>query len=68
MEQNSAVSKSLTEQILQQTLMSLESTDKFDPDTLDKLKQLASDGNLKKHGEVSRVIRPSSGESRDAAD
>lgn len=58
MEQTSSTKKSLTEQIVQQTLVKLEGIEEFDSDTLGKLEKLATNGNLKKAVEISKVIRP----------
>lgn len=55
------VQKSLVEQILDDMFANIEQQEAFDPDTVQRLKQLAASGNLKKAAQVIRAIKSASG-------
>lgn len=58
MAEDNAANKSLTDQIVQDMLTALEGTAEFDKTTIEQLVQLAEKGELKKHAQVSKVIKP----------
>ena len=49
--------KSLAEQILDEMFASIEAREEFDDQTIQKLKQLALSGDLKKASQVTKVIK-----------
>jgi len=51
------VQKSLVEQILDDLFANIEKLEEFDAHTLQRLKQLAASGNLKKAAQVIQAIR-----------
>jgi len=55
------VQKSLVEQILDDMFANIEQQEEFDADTVQRLKQLAASGNLKKAAQVIRAIKSASG-------
>jgi hypothetical protein len=55
------VQKSLVEQILDDMFANIEELEEFDAELLQKLKQLAVSGNLKKAPQIIRAIKAASG-------
>lgn len=56
-----SVQKSLGEQILDDMFANIEKLEEFDVDVLQRLKQLAVSGNLKKAPQVTRAVKAASG-------
>jgi hypothetical protein len=55
------VQKSLVEQILDDMFANIEELEEFDAELLQRLKQLAVSGNLKKASQIIRAIKAASG-------
>jgi hypothetical protein len=55
------VQKSLVEQILDDMFANIEELEEFDAELLQRLKQLAVSGNLKKAPQIIRAIKAASG-------
>jgi len=61
MTEETSIPKSLVEQIFDEMFVEIEGRDVFDEQGIEKLKQLAASGELKKPAIVTRVIKSSSG-------
>lgn len=57
MSRKTGVGESLIEQILAEMFVSLKGREEFDPETIEKLKRLATDGGLKKPKKVAESIK-----------
>ncbi len=55
------IPKSHTELIIEEMFANIEKKEEFDAQTIKKLKELAQIGDLKKHNEVAKVLKPESG-------
>jgi hypothetical protein len=62
-----AVQKSLAEQIFDKMFASIEEQEEFDAQTIQRLKQLAVSGNLKRAMQVAEAIKLESGEHYEGA-
>jgi hypothetical protein len=58
MAKGSSPKKSLTDQIVEETLAALDSLDEFDPETIEQLVQLAAQGDMKKATQIAKIIKP----------
>jgi hypothetical protein len=61
MSEETIIQKSLVEQIFDEMFASIEGREEFDAQTLQKLKQLAVSGDLKKATQATKAIRLASG-------
>ncbi len=59
--ETTTIPKSHIELIIEEMFASIEKKDEFDSQTIQKLKELAQIGDLKKHNEVTKVLKPESG-------
>ena len=61
MTEETPIQKSLAEQIFDELFANIEGREEFDAGTIQKLKQLAISGDLKKAPQVTKAIKPESG-------
>jgi phosphoenolpyruvate carboxylase len=61
MMEETSIQKSLVEQILDEMFADIEGRDVFDKQVIQKLRQLAESGDLKKPANVIKVIKSASG-------
>lgn len=58
MTQDFMIKKSLIDQIIEETLISLKSMNEFDAKTIEQLMELAARGDLKNATQIAEVIKP----------